>query len=250
MLCRLKVRNSVRRLLHRTLVAAFAAWTAFAASRHNLRVSEQQVGRLPRQRMLGDCWQLWWQQYTGRRRLRAATGRIMHGTAARVLQQWRVGQAAACTHAASATACLSHAVPLLISHLQRLLRGMMLMILGACSFTHCISASGCVSVVAAAVHHEGCTVKWWPCTACSLSARRLTYIHALQAAAVARGQQRTKAARCLALMRNRALGQAFRSWAAYAAHVKVGPQQADPHMCAVLLTMPKHGSLPSDRLTG
>ena len=101
LLCRLKVRNSVRRLLHRTLAAAFAAWTAFAASRHDLRVSEQQVERLPRQRMLGDCWQLWWQQYTGRRRLRAATGRIMHGTAARVLQQWRVSHAAASVHAAS-----------------------------------------------------------------------------------------------------------------------------------------------------
>lgn len=100
LLCRLKVRNNVKRLLHRTLAAAFVAWTDFAASRHNLRASEQQVGRLPRQRILDSCWQLWWQQYTGRRRLRAATGRIMHGTAARVLQQWRVSQAAACVHAA------------------------------------------------------------------------------------------------------------------------------------------------------
>ena len=47
-------------------------------------------------------------------------------------------------------------------------------------------------------------------------------MHALQAASVDRGQRRAKAARCLALMKNRAQGQAFRSWAAYAAHVKVG----------------------------
>ena len=122
--------------------------------------------------------------------------------------------------------------------------------LRACSFTYCISGSGCTPNVAAAVNPEGCKVNWWTCTACNLSARRLTYVHALQAAAVARGQQRTKAARCLALMRNRALGQAFRSWAAYAAHVKVGPQQANLHTFAVLLTTFKHGPLPSSRHTG
>ena len=66
------------------------------------------------------------------------------------------------------------------------------------------------------------------------TSRAIDICRALQAAAVDRGQRRTKAACCLALMRNRALGQAFRSWAAYAAHVKVGPQQADFHSCAVL----------------
>ncbi len=109
-------------------------------------------------------------------------------------------RAAFWVHAASPIAYLVQAV-LQTSQLQRILRAIQSMVA-----MHCMQPTS----------------------------RAIDICRTLQAAAWDRGQRRTKAACCLALMRNRALGQAFRSWAAYAAHVKVGPQQADFHSCAVL----------------
>ena len=147
------------------------------------------------------------------------------------------GESGCCLHTCSFSHCMpvacctSEVAPAAHPEGLMLMKGCFLV---ACSFPQHISGLSCISDITAAVQLEGCTVRWWPCTACNLSARRPPCAHALQAAAVDRGQQRTKAACCLALMRNRALGQAFRSWAAYAAHVKVGPQQANFHIHAVL----------------